>query len=1103
MSLQIKLKNSVVQDSTPSASDLPEVGELAVNANINSIGGFMRASDNSIVKIFGPGSVTTPTATTTVSGIAELATNAETTTGTATNRVVTPAGLKAVTDAERATSNSAYMTSAGGTLTGALTMPNGSNSAAAINFGDSDSGIFGGTNTVSLTAGGTTRLTADTGVSVVGTLGVTGSVTLTGDLDVAADIRHTGDTDTRIRFPADNQVSIENGGAETLRTDGSQRLLIGTSTSRGIGGTATRKLQIEGTNINGLSLARNSSDNNPAFLSLGKSRSASVGGTTIVQDDDDLGEIQFCGADGVDMISRAATIRAKVDGTPGANDLPGSLIFSTTADGGNAPTDRLLIDSSGNVGIGTLTPSHRLHVVGPSGTNFAIEANASGCNFNLSDNDTTTSFRTVDGRLHIDADAGGAVDNSEIRFLVDSSQKFVIKNTGNVGIGTSDPSDKLHVAGDMIVADPSGTSTIDIRGAEGTNANLNLTADEGDDNGDTWILSSTASSNDFKIFNNESGGNVAKLTITTTGETTITNDLKIPDKIVHSGDTNTAIRFPSGDSFTVETGGTERLRVDNSAVKVASKLAGIDDTDTSIEFAGGNQIVFNTANGERMRLYGNGQLGIGTTDFGSYKVAIKATGASENGGGLLIDDTTTTSAAPYLNIVGRRSDGNTSFPFGGVIYLTGQRTDAKVAVNKVLGAVVFGGNHSSSSESNQRYAASITGIADNSFDSASDMPTALGFFTGDTGRQRSQLNTTAGEERMRIKSDGKIGIGTTSPNYNVHIHEDSSGASYLQFTNTTTGTGTNDGMLIGLTSGEEGLIYLRENDNLRIATNNTERMRIEAGGDVGIGETNPSEILHITHSSPRIILEDTGTNSQTRLNADSSVGNFSIDVDQSQDGSSPSLIVKTRGTERARFTNGGALCIGTSSSDSNGTRMTVISANGSSLGHFEKPGTNNKSIFNLEHGRATGSSKGNMIIFRDAGGTNEGVITTSATDTLFTNNSDYRLKLNVVALADGIARLKQLKPSRFNFKKAPTITVDGFLAHEVSPIVPNAVVGEKDAVITQALIDSGDAPEGEVGDEIHQQMDMTKMIPLITAALQEAIAKIEVLETKVTALEAA
>ena len=104
---------------------------------------------------------------------------------------------------------------------------------------------------------------------------------------------------------------------------------------------------------------------------------------------------------------------------------------------------------------------------------------------------------------------------------------------------------------------------------------------------------------------------------------------------------------------------------------------------------------------------------------------------------------------------------------------------------------------------------------------------------------------------------------------------------------------------------------------------------------------------------------------------------------------------------------------------------------------------------------------------------------------------------------DGITRLKQLKPSRFNFIKLATRTVDGFLAHEVSSIVPEAVIGTKDAVITQALIDSGDAPDGELGDPIHQQMDMAKIIPLITAALQEAITKIETLETKVAALEAA
>ena len=246
MAIQIKLKNSVVQDSTPSTSDLPAVGEIALNANINSIGGFMRASDNTIVKIFGPGSLSTPTATTTVSGISELATNSETTTGTATNRVVTPAGLNAVTVAERSTSNSTYLALAGGTLTGVLAATAGSNSAPSIHFGDSDSGIFGGTNTVSLAAGGTTRLTADTGVSVVGTLAVTGAITSTDDLTIPDKIIHAGDTDTAIRFPSGNTISFETGGSEKFRVDGGGHVSVGTSTSRTVGGAVERKLQVEG-----------------------------------------------------------------------------------------------------------------------------------------------------------------------------------------------------------------------------------------------------------------------------------------------------------------------------------------------------------------------------------------------------------------------------------------------------------------------------------------------------------------------------------------------------------------------------------------------------------------------------------------------------------------------------------------------------------------------------------------------------------------------------------------------------------------------------------------------------------------------------------------
>ena len=423
MAIQIKLKNSVVQDSTPSTSDLPAVGEIALNANINSIGGFMRASDNSIVKIFGPGSLSTPTATTTVSGISELATNSETTTGTAANRVVTPAGLNAVTVAERTTSNNNYLAKAGGTLTGVVAATAGSNSAPAIHFGDSDSGIFGGTNTVSLSAGGTTRLTADTGVSVVGTLAVTGAITSTGDLTIAEKIIHSGDTNTFISFPANDIVAVDTTGNERLRVDGSGRLLIGISTPRSPASN-TPRLQLEGTNNaeSSFSITRNSANNaGPNFI-LNKTRGTSTGADTVVNNGDALGNIQWAGNDGTDSDNIAAQIRAEVDGTPGANDMPGRLIFYTTNDGANTATERLRINSAGNVGIGT-TPSFLLHLQNDSVSNTKCAIESTGTN-------SYPALRIINDARTYDIGIDGATDAIRIYDVTGATERLKIDSAG-------------------------------------------------------------------------------------------------------------------------------------------------------------------------------------------------------------------------------------------------------------------------------------------------------------------------------------------------------------------------------------------------------------------------------------------------------------------------------------------------------------------------------------------------------------------------------------------------------------------------------------------------------------------------------------------------
>ena len=135
-----------------------------------------------------------------------------------------------------------------------------------------------------------------------------------------------------------------------------------------------------------------------------------------------------------------------------------------------------------------------------------------------------------------------------------------------------------------------------------------------------------------------------------------------------------------------------------------------------------------------------------------------------------------------------------------------------------------------------------------------------------------------------------------------------------------------------------------------------------------------------------------------------------------------------------------------------------------------------------------GGTSGKLIEFEYAS-SNVGSISTNGSATAYNVSSDYRLKENVVDLTDGITRLKTLKTYRFNYKNNSELTVDGFLAHEVKTAVPEAVTGLKDEV------DSN-------GKAIYQGMDQSKLVPLLTAALQEAVAKIEILETKVAALEA-
>jgi len=169
--------------------------------------------------------------------------------------------------------------------------------------------------------------------------------------------------------------------SERARIDNSGRLLVGTSTHSGLNVTSYTGLNayFANTGDTGISLSRFQNTTNGPSVQLLKSRGTSVGSLTTVSSGDSLGEVVFAGADG-DEFRAGASIEAIVDGTPGNNDMPGRLVFSTTADGASSPTERMRIAQNGVITIqngavaviGTLTDAATITPDFAADCNFTV-----------------------------------------------------------------------------------------------------------------------------------------------------------------------------------------------------------------------------------------------------------------------------------------------------------------------------------------------------------------------------------------------------------------------------------------------------------------------------------------------------------------------------------------------------------------------------------------------------------------------------------------------------------------------------------------------------------------------------------------------------------
>lgn len=238
---------------------------------------------------------------------------------------------------------------------------------------------------------------------------------------------------------ANGQIIFQGQGggavAEYGRFDTSGRLLVGLSSNQIIGDTSIAGFQLGGVgNASKMGLANyGTGDSDAPTINFGKSKSGTAGTPgTIVGSNSILGAINFAGDDGTDLQTIGAAIQGRVDGTPGANDMPGRLVFFTTADGASSPTERLRITSAGLVGIGTTPDPGR----GP----LHVHTTNNVCNIHLT-NAASGSGQSDGLTLFSDGAASGGVwlrENGDLRFATNNTEKARIDSSGRLLVGTSE-----------------------------------------------------------------------------------------------------------------------------------------------------------------------------------------------------------------------------------------------------------------------------------------------------------------------------------------------------------------------------------------------------------------------------------------------------------------------------------------------------------------------------------------------------------------------------------------------------------------------------------------------------------------------------------------
>ena len=756
----------------------------------------------------------------------------------------------------------------------------------------------------------------------------------------------------------------------------------------------------------------------------------------------------------------------------------GGWINVSTSNSSNVLTNAIHIDSSQRVGIGTTTPGYPLHVFSSTST-VGIRVDGGG--------DSIVSFANAGsavGAVGIAAGniAGGGSGNigiqsgSSLLFATGGvNEKARIDSSGRLGIGTGSPSEALTVSGKI-------QATTEFKSETGNDLRLNAGSVNRDIfmqvNGST-LMTVQGSTGRVGIGTASPG---APLAVATASDTA---DLGRTGLTIGGSSTLT-----SGDvlmlNFTPIGANSNRARAGVGCV-VGSDWGKGNLTFYTLNASSGAAM---TSAAERMRITDAGLVGIGTSSPSSI-LQVSSTGTS--GGDATLEQ------GPIF----RFDQGASNIDLNGV-----DNWHLKLHNSAYAGAGVSGSQGTITK-------LLFNGVTSNGWNSYGYISLDTQGTSGDRGDL--VFGTGGPAERMRITSAGRVGIGTTSPNYKLdifcaqddglQIYETSSGNNRrLRITQNANGVFYDATYSAGLNAHAWGIgggeaARIDSSGRLLVGTAiaptqgtyaQTALLTVQgyAGGSAGRGAIN------IASGSAAASLSS-GFDVGTLAFSDNSGGEFariSCFADAAPGASdfpgrltfSTTADGASSPTERMRITNNGNVFINSPSNPALGIEMFGVAAQGSgqtTAAGFANTVSTSPTVFVVNASNTT-----NTYLMRFASGslgTTRGEIYYNGSQLVYATSSDYRLKENVVSFENGAEIVKQLRPVRYNWIENGNEDI-GFIAHEVQAVFPNAVGGEKDAV-------------DDDGKILPQTYDPSKLVPLLTAALQEAIGEIESLKARLTA----